>query len=273
MFVWTLRTQLFPRLWHREGDSNIFVWIIYTVYKVWIGIANLIKSFASNERTSTEIIFDTNSTYARIKNIRFRFFFVVFGEVISIICARDSLIQFKSYPRLCVFLRRDEPSEKMLNFNSIESSYAHPIALNGANNYVSSSITQATNTSSISPACQQQSIISNDGIHRSARHPQQITENWPHSESIQNGNAAVDQNCANRNDNRLPTSNSTQSQNNYIQTVISESNGVTDQDPNRINAAQQYLHQKGSENVKRFSVNNLLQLANNRRLAVGKFNE
>lgn len=145
----------------------------------------------------------------------------------------------------------------MLNFNTIENSYAHPVALNSVN-YVTSSGSQSTNTTSISLACHQPSIT-NEVMHTTARdqqQQQQLGGNWTTNENIQSATTTIDGNCTNRNDD-------------YIQTVISENNG-TDRHP--INAAHQYLQHKGSENVKRFSVNNLLQLANNHRLAVGKLN-
>lgn len=92
---------------------------------------------------------------------------------------------------------------------------------------------------------------------------------WTHHDPVHNSsNATLDENC-NRHNTNLSNPNATlrgQHQKEYLQTVI----GGADSDGQSNLNMGNYLEQKGSENVKRFSVNNLLQLANNCRALVGE---
>lgn len=138
----------------------------------------------------------------------------------------------------------------MLNFNTIDNvnSFAHPIPLHGAH---FGEMQNAMVTSS--PSIQAQQINLN---YLSANASGDQT-NW--TEPVHNTTpSTIDDHC-NRNNN-LPNPNETvREQKDYIQTVIND-----DQTDGRSTLnMDNYLQQKGSENVKRFSVNNLLQLANN----------
>lgn len=154
----------------------------------------------------------------------------------------------------------------MLNFNSIDNpnSFTHPIPLHGGNfsDSPTSMVTSAPSTQSV-PAQTQQINLS----YLSANTSTADQTNW--TESVLNAsNSTID-------NNNLPNSNGSvriQHQKDYIQTIITPESDVR----SNLNIGN-YLQQKGSENVKRFSVNNLLQLANNcralvdeRRLSSGK---
>lgn len=136
----------------------------------------------------------------------------------------------------------------MLNFNTIDNvnSFSHPIPLHSAN------FTDVPNSMVTSSPNQQLNLNYLSG-NTSGDHT-----NW--TESVHNTSAStLDENC-NRN-NILPDSHETaqQQHKDYLQTSIH--NDETS-DRTTLNMGN-YLQQKGSENVKRFSVNNLLQLANN----------
>lgn len=143
----------------------------------------------------------------------------------------------------------------MLNFNTIDSvnSFVHPIPLHGAHfgEMQNSMVTS-------SPSIHTQQINLN---YLSANTNDDQT-NW--TESVHNTSSSnLDENCNRNND--LPNPNEgIREQKVYLQTVINndEADGRT-----ALNM-DNYLQPKGSENVKRFSVNNLLQLANNCRALV-----
>lgn len=151
----------------------------------------------------------------------------------------------------------------MLNFNSIDNpnSFTHPMPLHGGNftDSPTSMITSSPSTQSVPTQAQQ--------INLNYISTNTDQTNW--AESTHNAsNSTID-------NNNLPNSNGSvriQHQKEYIQTVITPESDVR----SNLNIGN-YLQQKGSENVKRFSVNNLLQLANNcralvdeRRLSTGK---
>lgn len=159
----------------------------------------------------------------------------------------------------------------MLNFNTIDTnqntSFVHPIPLHSGN--FSETPTMVTS----SPSNHQ---------HHSQAQAQQINlnylstntsgnqTNWTHSDSIHNTTISTIDDSCNRNNNNNNLSNSSetgrsvQHQKDFLQTVIS-----TDEPDGRSTVTMgNFLQQKGSENVKRFSVNNLLQLANNCRALV-----
>lgn len=157
----------------------------------------------------------------------------------------------------------------MLNFTTIDNAnaFAHSIALHGGN-FVDVPTSMVTSSSTASASAQAQHINLNYLNANTSGDP-----NW--TESVHsNSTSTIDNNC-NRNNvtnNNLPNSNQ---QKDYLHTVINgdETNGRSPL------SMDNYLQQKGSENVKRFSVNNLLQLANNcralvdeQRIATGKLN-
>lgn len=160
----------------------------------------------------------------------------------------------------------------MLNFNAIDNttSFSHSMPLHGGNfTEVPTSMVATSASSSV----QVQQINLN---YLNANTSGADQTNWSHNPTT----AAIDNNC-NRTtvtNNNLTHSNESarvqQQKSNYLQTTIND-----DQNNCRPPLSMDtFLHQKGSENVKRFSVNNLLQLANNcralvddHRLSSGKF--
>lgn len=138
----------------------------------------------------------------------------------------------------------------MLNFNTIDNpnSFTNSISLHHFNE------TPPT------------SMVTSSTVNQSQSQQQQINLNYPAANA--NGDqtnwtssTTIDGNC-NRNNNNNNLSNETGRihQKDYIQqTVI---NPDESGDRSTMNMGN-FLQQKGSENVKRFSVNNLLQLANN----------
>lgn len=139
----------------------------------------------------------------------------------------------------------------MLNFNTMDSvnSYSHAMPVNSGN-FVHSVAQMSTPITSQSPSL----ITYLDSANRI--HPQSASH-WSgqvnRSHSIPNQTISDNNNLPHQNDaGRLDMSK------NYPQTIIDG-----DESGNRANAMETFLEHKGSENVKRFSVNNLLQLANN----------
>ncbi|XP_031625816.1 retinal homeobox protein Rx-A-like [Contarinia nasturtii] len=151
----------------------------------------------------------------------------------------------------------------MLNFNTIDNSnaFSHPIPLHSGNFNETASAMVTSSSSNHSNQSQAQQINLN---YLSANGNDDQT-NWTHSETAHNSSSTIDDNC-NRNNNNLPseTDRVQHHQKDYLQTVITDTESYTRSNLNMGN----YLQQKGSENVKRFSVNNLLQLANNCRALV-----
>lgn len=157
----------------------------------------------------------------------------------------------------------------MLNFNAMENvnSYSHSIPMNNGN-FVHSVQSQM----SASPTPQ----INMTYLDASNRNSNQSTGNWSqHSISARN-HSSSSTNTIENNNNNLSAQNEAirlDTQKDYHQTTINENENT---DRATINM-ENYMQQKGSENVKRFSVNNLLQLANNcralsneHRITVGK---
>lgn len=154
----------------------------------------------------------------------------------------------------------------MLNFNTIDNAntFAHPIPLHSGN---FDETTNALVTSSAAPTSNHsnQTQVQQINLNYLNANGGGDQTNWTHSESVHNSNSTIDDNC-NRNNNNLPseTNRVQHHQKDYMQTVINDNDSDTRPNLNMGN----YLQQKGSENVKRFSVNNLLQLANNCRALV-----
>lgn len=155
----------------------------------------------------------------------------------------------------------------MLNFNTIDTnpntSFSHPIPLHGGNfNEASTMITSSPSNHHHNQTQAQQINLNFLGTNTSGDQT-----NWTHSDSVTN--STIDDNC-NRNNNNNNLSNpsetgrAAQHQKDYLQTVI----GADESDGRSTLNMGNFLQQKGSENVKRFSVNNLLQLANNCRALV-----
>lgn len=160
----------------------------------------------------------------------------------------------------------------MLNFNTIDNpnGFAHSISLHGggSGNYSEPPNTMVTSSSANqSQSHQQQMNLNYLGANGSADQT-----NWPASDSVHNNSGStINDNC-NRNANNLSSETGRTHDKDYLQTVIS-----ADDSSGRALSMGNFLQQKGSENVKRFSVNNLLQLANNcrtladeHRLSVGE---
>lgn len=150
----------------------------------------------------------------------------------------------------------------MLNFNAIDNAnaFSHSMPLHGEN---FTDATAAMITSS--PHSQAQQI----GLNYIGANNNGDQANWTHPDSVQNSsNTTHDDNCQQNNNNFSNSSDTVrgQHQKEYLQTIISSED--TDGQSN-LNMGN-YLQQKGSENVKRFSVNNLLQLANNCRALVSE---
>lgn len=116
----------------------------------------------------------------------------------------------------------------MLNFNSIDNSNAYTIPLNGSN------FTQVPTTVA------QMNYLNNSNNLNGLQ--QSNISTW-----CRGDNSADNNNCNQTSSLTIDVIRSDQ-QKDYLQTTINE---------------EDYLQPKGSENVKRFSVNNLLQLANN----------
>lgn len=125
----------------------------------------------------------------------------------------------------------------MLNFNSIDNSNAYAIPLNGGN------FTQVPTTMA------QMNYLNNsnnlNGLQQSST--------WSGTEN------SADNNCNQTNSLAIDVVRNDQ-QKDYLQTAINETES---DNRSALENMGTYLQQKGSENVKRFSVNNLLQLANN----------
>lgn len=141
----------------------------------------------------------------------------------------------------------------MLNFNTIDNpnTFVNSITLHGG--HFSEAPTTMITSSSTAQTQPQQINLNYIGTNNGGDQT-----NWTHSESIHNtSNSTIDE--CNRNNNHPSETDRAHHQKEYIQTVINadESDGRS-----TINMGN-FLQQKGSENVKRFSVNNLLQLANN----------
>lgn len=153
----------------------------------------------------------------------------------------------------------------MLNFNAIDNntnSFANSIPSHGGN--FTEVPTSMVVTSSASSSVQVQQINLNY-LNTNIGGGDQTS--W--SETVHNPTAVqIDNNC-NRTtvNNNLTHSNDSvrvQQQKTYLQTAINDDQTNCRPPLNMDN----FLQQKGSENVKRFSVNNLLQLANNCRALV-----
>lgn len=154
----------------------------------------------------------------------------------------------------------------MLNFNAMENvnSYSHSIPMNNGN-FIHSVQSQMSTTST--PHTNMTYLDSSN------RNSNQSTGNW--SISARNHNNSSN-NTIENNNNNLSAQNEAirlDTQKDYHQATINEDENT---DRATINM-ENFMQQKGSENVKRFSVNNLLQLANNcralsneHRIAVGK---
>lgn len=152
----------------------------------------------------------------------------------------------------------------MLNFNTIDNpnAFPHSIPLHGGN-FNGSSTTMIT-SSPTNHSAQSQAQQINLNYLNSNTSGDQTT--WAHTESVNNSlNSTIDENC-NRNNNTLtdPGEVRGQHQKDYSQTVIS---GGDTHDRSKLTMGN---YVEGSENVKRFSVNNLLQLANNCRALVNE---
>lgn len=152
----------------------------------------------------------------------------------------------------------------MLNFNTVDNTnaFSNAIPLHGGN------FTEVPTSSPSSASVQVQQINLNY-LNANTSGGDQIS--WSNS-TVHNPTAvAIDNNC-NRttinNNNNLTHSNETvriqQQKHNYLQTTIDDDQ-TNCRPPINMDS---FLQQKGSENVKRFSVNNLLQLANNCRALV-----
>lgn len=155
----------------------------------------------------------------------------------------------------------------MLNFNTIDNanSFVNSITPHGGGNFTdvpaSMVATSASPQSSSSSSAQVQQINLNY-LNSSGGGGGNNQTNW--SESVHSNNhptaVSIDNNC-----NRTTINNNlTHSHKNYLQTTINDDQTNCRPPLNMDN----FLQQKGSENVKRFSVNNLLQLANNCRALV-----
>lgn len=127
----------------------------------------------------------------------------------------------------------------MLNFNSIDNnSNAYAMPLSGGN------FTQVPTT-----VAQMNYLNNSNNLHGL-----QQSSTWSRAENLAHNN-----NCNETNSLAIDVVRSDQ-QKDYLQTAANE--GESEQRSALENMGS-YLQQKGSENVKRFSVNNLLQLANN----------
>lgn len=137
----------------------------------------------------------------------------------------------------------------MLNFNAIDSpsSFAHSISLHGGS-FSQPAATMVTSSSANQSQPQQQQI----NLNYLGANTNGDQTNWTHSESVHNTSSSTIDDSCNRNNNN-------NNQKDYLQTVI----GAEEPDGRSTLNMGNFLQQKGSENVKRFSVNNLLQLANN----------
>lgn len=162
----------------------------------------------------------------------------------------------------------------MLNFNTIDNTnaFVNSITSHGGNfTEVPTSIvvTSSSPQSSSSSSIQVQQINLNY-LNANAIGGGGDQSNW--SETVHSSNnptaVTIDNNC-NRttiNNNTIHSNESSrvQHQKTYLQTAINDDQTNCRPPLNMDN----FLQQKGSENVKRFSVNNLLQLANNCRALV-----
>lgn len=148
----------------------------------------------------------------------------------------------------------------MLNFNAMENVNSYSIPVNNSN--FIHSVGQSMSSAS----------LHTNMTYMQSNSRGQTSDNWSSSVRIHNSpNETID-------NNNLSSQNDSiclESQKEYRQTVINENENTDRSTMNMEN----YIQQKGSENVKRFSVNNLLQLANNcralaneHRIAVGKSN-
>lgn len=162
----------------------------------------------------------------------------------------------------------------MLNFNTIDNtnSFVNSITSHGGNfadvptsMVATSSSPQSTSSSSVQVQQINLNYLSSSGGGGGCNQT-----NW--SETVHNNNnptaVSIDNNC-NRTtiNNNLTHANESiraQQQKTYLQTTINDYQTNCRPPLNMDN----FLQQKGSENVKRFSVNNLLQLANNCRALV-----
>lgn len=137
----------------------------------------------------------------------------------------------------------------MLNFNTIDNpnSFANSITMHGG--HFSEAPTTMVTSSPSAQSQPQQINLNYHGANNGGDHT-----NWTHSESVHHTSNSTIDNC-NRNNNNPCETGRVQ----HLQTVISADETG---DRSTLNMGN-FLQQKGSENVKRFSVNNLLQLANN----------
>lgn len=162
----------------------------------------------------------------------------------------------------------------MLNFNAIDTnanpSFSHSLHgtnFNEAPAMVTSSSSNQQHHHHSTVAQAQQMNLSYLGANTSGNQ-----SSWTHSESVHNtSNSTIDVNCNQSNNSNNNLSNPSETsrviqhhQKDYLQTVI----GADDSNGRLTLNMGNFLQQKGSENVKRFSVNNLLQLANNCRALV-----
>lgn len=159
----------------------------------------------------------------------------------------------------------------MLNFNTIDNTnpFVNSITSHGGNftDVPTSMVATSSSPHSSSSSSVQVQQINLNYLSSSSSGGNQT--NW--RETVHNNNnptASIDSNCNRTSiNNNLPHSNESiqaQQQKTYLQTTINDDQTSCRPPLNMDN----FLHQKGSENVKRFSVNNLLQLANNCRALV-----
>lgn len=142
----------------------------------------------------------------------------------------------------------------MLNFNLINNSNTYPIAMNGGN------------FASVPTTVSQQNNINylNNSINSIAQNGTQSSVNWSRSNNSSHPSIDCNESTEANNNNNNNLSNEAirncDHPKDYLQTTI---NYNESDERSTLETMGNYLQQKGSENVKRFSVNNLLQLANN----------
>lgn len=158
----------------------------------------------------------------------------------------------------------------MLNFNTIDNpnAFAHSISLHGGN-FSEPPTTMVTSSSANQSQSHQQQI----NLNYLGANPSTDQTNWTHSDAVHNtSGSTINDNCNRNTNNNLSSETGRVHEKDYLQTVIADNSGGRS-----TLSMGNFLQQKGSENVKRFSVNNLLQLANNcrtladeHRLSVGE---
>lgn len=142
----------------------------------------------------------------------------------------------------------------MLNFNSIDNSNTFAIPAMNSGNFAQMPTISTTSSQPNNLNYLNSSSAQNADMHQSVI--------WARADgSASNNCGSSNSNSNSTNNNNITNSiRSGDQQKDYLQTVIH--NDESDE-RSALNSMTNYLQQKGSENVKRFSVNNLLQLANN----------